>query len=53
MNSVLKNVYIDRLDDIVNKYNSTHHSTIKMMYDVDVKSNPHIDSSQEINKKRS
>ena len=51
MNSVSKNVYIDRLDDIVNKYNSTHHSTIKMMYDVDVKSNPHIDSSQEINKK--
>ena len=30
MTSILKNVYIDRLDDIVNKYNNTYHSTIKM-----------------------
>ena len=30
MTSVLKNVYIDKLDDIVNKYNSTYHTTIKM-----------------------
>ena len=28
MASVLKNVYIDKLDDIVNKYNNTYHSTI-------------------------
>ena len=27
--SVSKNVYIDKLDDIVNKYNNTYHSTIK------------------------
>ena len=27
--SVSKNVYIDRLDDIVNKYNNTYHSPIK------------------------
>ena len=25
-----KNVYTDKLDDIFNKYNNTHHSTIKM-----------------------
>ena len=30
MTSVSKNVYIDRLDDIVNKHNNTNHSTIKM-----------------------
>ena len=30
MTSILKNVYIDRLDDIVNKYNNTYHSAIKM-----------------------
>ena len=30
MTSVSKNVYIDKLDDIVNKYNNTYHSIIKM-----------------------
>ena len=30
MNSVSKNVYIDKLDNIVNKYNTTYHRTIKM-----------------------
>ena len=33
---VSKNVYIDKLDDIVNKYNISYHSTIKME-PVDVK----------------
>ena len=28
MTSVSKNVYIDKLDDIVNKYNNTYHSTV-------------------------
>ena len=28
MTSVSKNVYIDKLADIVNKYNNTYHSTI-------------------------
>ena len=28
--SILKNLYIYKLDDIVNKYNNTYHSTIKM-----------------------
>ena len=30
MTSISKNVYIDKLDDIVNKYNNTYHSTLKM-----------------------
>ena len=30
MTSVSKNVYIDKLDDIVNEYNNTYHRTIKM-----------------------
>ena len=41
--SILKNVYIDKLDDIVNKYNNGYHSTIKMKY-VDVKSTAYIDA---------
>ena len=32
MTSVSKNVYIDKLDVIVNKYNNTYHRTIKMSY---------------------
>ena len=30
MTSISKNVYIDKLDDIVNEYNTTYHRTIKM-----------------------
>ena len=30
MNSMSKNVYNDKLDDIVNKYNNTYHKTIKI-----------------------
>ena len=41
MTSVSKNVYIDKLDDIVNKYNNTYHSTIKMK-PFDVKSNTYL-----------
>ena len=36
MTSVSKNVYIDKLDDIVGEYNNTYHRTIKMK-PVDVK----------------
>ena len=50
MNSISKNVYIDQLDDTVNKYNNTYHSTIKMK-PIDVKSNTYIESSKEINEK--
>ena len=42
MTSITKNVYIDKLDDIVNKYNNTYHSTIKME-PVDVKLSTYID----------
>ena len=38
MTLVSKNIYIDKLDHIVNKYNSRYHSTIKIE-PVDVKSN--------------
>ena len=48
--SVSKNVYIDKLDDIINKCNNTYHRKIKMKT-VDVKSNTYIDSSKEINNK--
>ena len=48
MTSIPKNMYIDKLDDIVNKYNNTSHSIIKMNL-VDVKSSAYLDSSQEIN----
>ena len=50
MTSISKNMCIDRLDDILNKYNNTYHSTIKMQ-PVDVKSSTYIDSSKEINDK--
>ena len=38
MTLVSRNVYIDKSDDIVNKYNNVYHSTIKMK-SVDLKSN--------------
>ena len=50
MTSASKNVYIDKLNDTVNKYNNTYHSTIKMK-PIDVKSNTYIDSIKEINNK--
>ena len=36
MSSISKNVYIDKLDDIVNKYDNTYHRKVKMN-PVDVK----------------
>ena len=50
MTSISKNVYIDKLGDIVNKYNNTYYNTIKMK-PVDVKSNTYSVSSKEINNK--
>ena len=47
MTSVSKNVHIDKLDDIVNKYNNTYYKTIKMK-PADVKLSTYIDSSKEI-----
>ena len=49
MNSISKNVYNNKLEDIVNKYNNTYHntyhSTIKMK-PVGVESNTYINSSK-------
>ena len=50
MTSISKNVCIDKLEQIVNKYNKTYHKAIKMK-PVDVKSNTYIKSSREINDK--
>ena len=48
--SISKNVYIDKLDDIVDEYNNTYHTTIKMK-PIDVKDDTYINTSKEINNK--
>ena len=50
MTSISKNVYVDKLDDIVNEYNSTYHRTIEMK-SIDVKDNTYIDIDKEVNDK--
>ena len=50
MTSISKNVYIDKLDDIIKKYNNTYHTSIKMK-PVDVKDNTYIDFKKEVNDK--
>ena len=50
MTSISKNVYIDKLDDIVDEYNNTYHTTIKMK-PIDVKDNTYINADKEINYK--
>ena len=50
MTSISKNVYIDKLDEIVNKYNNAYHRTIKMT-PVEVKPSTYINFSKEINDK--
>ena len=50
MTSISKNVYIDKLNTIVNKYNNTYHTTIKMK-PIDVKDNTYINTNKEINYK--
>ena len=54
MTSISKNVYIDKLDDIVDEYNNTYHTTIKMK-PIDVKDNIYIyiyiNADKEINNK--
>ena len=49
MTSISKNVFIDKLDDIVNKYSNTYHSSIKMK-PVDVNSSTYIDFDKKSNK---
>ena len=50
MTAISKNLYIDKLDDIVQEYNNTYHTTI-IMKPVDVKDNTCIDFEKEINNK--
>ena len=50
MTSISKNVYIDKLNDIVNKYNNTYHTTIKMK-PIDVKDNTYVNNDKETNDK--
>ena len=50
MTSTSKNVYNDKLDDIVKKYNNTYHTSFKMK-PVDVKDNTYIDFKKEVNDK--
>ena len=50
MTSMTKNVYTDKLDKTVKKYNNTYHSTIKMK-PANVKVNTYIDFDKRITKK--
>ena len=50
MTAVSKNVYIDKLNDIVNEYNNTYHRTIKIK-PVHVKDNTYIKFGNEVNDK--
>ena len=50
MTSISKNVYIDKLDDIVNEYNNTYHRTNKMK-PTDVKDNTYINIGKEVKDK--
>ena len=48
MTSISKNVYIDKLGDIVNEYNNAYHTTI-IMRPIDVKDNTYINTDKETN----
>ena len=50
MTSISKNVYMDKLDDIVDEYNNTYHTTIKVK-PIDVKDNTYINTNKEITNK--
>ena len=50
MTTISKNVYTDKLDDIVNEYNNTYHRTSKMK-PVDIKDNTFFDFIKGVNYK--
>ena len=50
MTSESKNVYIDKLDDMIDEYNNTYHRPIKMK-PVDIKDNIYFDFQKEVNDK--
>ena len=50
MTTISKNVYIDVLNDIVNKYNNTVHRTIKIK-PIDVTNDSYVEYNEDFNKK--
>ena len=50
MTLVSKNVYIDKLDDIMDGYSNTYHRTIKMKL-IDAMDNTYVDFTKEVNDK--
>ena len=50
MTSISKNVYINKLNDIVDEYNNTYHRTI-IVKPIDVKMSTYFDFEVEINDK--
>ena len=50
MTAISKNVYFDVLNDVVDKYNNTYHTTIKMK-PIDVKSDSFAEYNEESNEK--
>ena len=50
MTTISKNVYIDKLDNIVKEYNNTYHKTIKMK-PINIKDNTYITFEKEVNNK--
>ena len=52
MTAISKNVYLNVVDDIVNKYNNTVHRTIKMK-PTDVTSDFYTEYNEDSNKKKS
>ena len=51
MTSRLENMYIDKLDNMVNEYDNTYRRTIKMK-PIDVKGNTYINIDKEVNHKK-
>ena len=50
MISISKNLYVDKLDEIVGEYNNTYHRTTKMK-PIDVKDKRYIDFKKDVNDK--
>ena len=50
MTTISKNVYVDVLDDIVNKYNKTVHKTIQIK-PIDVTNDSYVEYNEDSNKK--
>ena len=50
MTSISKNVYIDKLDDLVDEYNNTYRNKIKTK-PINVKDNTYVNTDKEINNK--